>query len=145
MHGKLQQVVRIYGIRNCDSMKKAFVWLAEHAVACDFVDYRQAAPTAAQLADWNLRVGWKALLNTRGTTWRRLGEEDRADVDEARALTLMAAIERGAGADDSVVRGWLTRALSAPRGPQWVCDKCQQVGHGLSLADPAQFQCVTLN
>jgi len=47
MHGKLQQVVRIYGIRNCDSMKKAFVWLAEHAVACDFVDYRQAAPTAA--------------------------------------------------------------------------------------------------
>jgi arsenate reductase len=90
MHGRLQQVVRIYGIRNCDSMKKAFVWLAEHAVACDFVDYRQAAPTAAQLADWNLRVGWKALLNTRGTTWRRLGEEDRADVDEARALTLMA-------------------------------------------------------
>lgn len=89
MHGKLQQVVRIYGIRNCDSMKKAFVWLAEHAVACDFVDYRQAAPTAAQLADWNLRVGWKALLNTRGTTWRRLGEEDRSDVDEARALTLM--------------------------------------------------------
>lgn len=89
MHGKLQQVVRIYGIRNCDSMKKAFVWLAEHAVACDFVDYRQAAPTAAQLADWNHRVGWKALLNTRGTTWRRLGEEDRSDVDEARALTLM--------------------------------------------------------
>ncbi|MEF8709956.1 MAG: Spx/MgsR family RNA polymerase-binding regulatory protein [Candidatus Accumulibacter propinquus] len=90
MHGRLQQVVRIYGIRNCDSMKKAFVWLAEHAVVCDFVDYRQAAPTAAQLADWNLRVGWKALLNTRGTTWRRLGEEDRAEVDEARALTLMA-------------------------------------------------------
>lgn len=90
MHGRLQQVVRIYGIRNCDSMKKAFVWLAEHAVVCDFVDYRQAAPTAAQLADWNLRVGWKALLNTRGTTWRRLSEEDRADVDEARALTLMA-------------------------------------------------------
>ncbi len=90
MHGKLQVVVRIYGIRNCDSMQKAFVWLAEHAVVCDFVDYRQAAPSAAQLADWNLRVGWKALLNTRGTTWRRLGEEDRADVDEARALTLMA-------------------------------------------------------
>lgn len=84
-----KKACRIYGIRNCDSMKKAFVWLAEHAVACDFVDYRQAAPTAAQLADWNHRVGWKALLNTRGTTWRRLGEEDRSDVDEARALTLM--------------------------------------------------------
>ncbi len=45
----------------------------------------------------------------------------------ARSLTLMAAIERGAGAEDSVVRGWLTRALTAPRGPQWICDKCQHI------------------
>ena len=45
----------------------------------------------------------------------------------ARVMTLMAAIERGEGADDSVVRGWLTRALTAPRGPQWVCDNCQHV------------------
>ncbi|MEM9524734.1 MAG: tetratricopeptide repeat protein, partial [Pseudomonadota bacterium] len=44
-----------------------------------------------------------------------------------RALTLMAAIERGEGAQDSVVRGWLTRALSAPRGPQWVCDNCHAI------------------
>ena len=51
-------------------------------------------------------------------------------VDEAptaRVLTLMAAIERGEGADDSVVRGWLTRALTAPRGPQWICDNCQHI------------------
>ncbi len=45
----------------------------------------------------------------------------------ARVLTLMAAIERGEGADDSVVRGWLTKALTAPRGPQWICDKCQHI------------------
>lgn len=45
----------------------------------------------------------------------------------ARALAVMAAVERGEGADDAVVRGWLTRALTAPRGPQWVCDKCQHV------------------
>ncbi|WP_394178933.1 heme biosynthesis protein HemY [Yoonia maritima] len=45
----------------------------------------------------------------------------------ARSLTLMAAIERGEGADDSVVRGWLTRALTAPRGPQWICDNCQHI------------------
>lgn len=45
----------------------------------------------------------------------------------ARVLTLMAAIERGEGADDSVVRGWLTRALTAPRGPQWICDNCQHI------------------
>ncbi|NCO85913.1 MAG: heme biosynthesis protein HemY [Rhodobacterales bacterium] len=45
----------------------------------------------------------------------------------SRSLTLMAAIERGAGADDAVVRGWLTRALTAPRGPQWICDKCHHI------------------
>ncbi len=53
----------------------------------------------------------------------RLVEEDPT----ARSLTLMAAIERGEGAEDSVVRGWLTRALTASRGPQWVCDNCQSV------------------
>ena len=45
----------------------------------------------------------------------------------ARVLTLLAAIERGEGADDSVVRGWLTKALTAPRGPQWICDNCQHI------------------
>ena len=49
------------------------------------------------------------------------------DVPTARALTIMAAIERGEGADDTVVRGWLTRALTASRGPQWVCDNCQSI------------------
>ncbi len=48
----------------------------------------------------------------------------------ARSLTLMAAIERGEGSEDSVVRGWLTRALTASRGPQWVCDNCQSVHSG---------------
>ena len=57
---------------------------------------------------------------------RALG--DLADVSPtARVLTLMAAIERGEGADDSVVRGWLTKALTAPRGPQWICDNCQHI------------------
>ena len=57
---------------------------------------------------------------------RALGDLVEKD-PTARSLTLMAAIERGAGADDSVVRGWLTRALTAPRGPQWVCEKCQHI------------------
>ena len=57
---------------------------------------------------------------------RALG--DLAEVEpDARALTIMAAIERGEGAPDAVVKGWLARALSAPRGPQWVCDKCQHI------------------
>jgi arsenate reductase len=82
---------RIYGIRNCDTIKKALAWLTEHAVAHTFVDYRKAGVSSDQLADWSRRVGWQVLLNTRGTTWKRLGEGERADIDEARALALMAA------------------------------------------------------
>lgn len=58
---------------------------------------------------------------------RALGDLASSEAADARALTLMAAIERGEGAPDHVVRGWLTRALSAPRGPQWVCDNCHHV------------------
>ena len=82
---------RVYGIRNCDTMKKAFAWLAGHAVPYDFVDYGQVGVSVEQLADWSRRVGWQRLLNTRGTTWRRLTVEERSDIDENRALTLMAA------------------------------------------------------
>jgi HemY protein len=57
---------------------------------------------------------------------RALGELATTE-PTARSLAIMAAIERGAGADDAVVRGWLTRALSAPRGPQWICDNCSNI------------------
>lgn len=62
---------------------------------------------------------------------RSLGDLNEVD-PTSRSLTLMAAIERGEGADDVVVRGWLTRALTAPRGPQWICDKCQTIHAGWS-------------
>ncbi|MCM8598377.1 MAG: Spx/MgsR family RNA polymerase-binding regulatory protein [Candidatus Accumulibacter sp.] len=71
-------------------MKKAFAWLAEHGVAYDFTDYQRAGVSDDLLFDWNRRIGWRLLLNTRGTTWKRLGEEERAEMDETRALTLMA-------------------------------------------------------
>ncbi len=71
-------------------MKKAFAWLAEHGVAYDFTDYRRTGVIDELLADWNRRVGWRVLLNTRGTTWKRLGDEERAGIDETRALILMA-------------------------------------------------------
>lgn len=57
---------------------------------------------------------------------RALGDLNETD-PTARSLTLMAAVERGMGADEAVVRGWLTRALTAPRGPQWICDNCQHI------------------
>ncbi|MBK1679588.1 arsenate reductase [Rhodocyclus tenuis] len=82
---------RIYGIKNCDTMKKAFAWLDANGVACEFIDYKKAGVAAAHLADWAARAGWQTLLNRQGLTWKKLSEEQRADVDEARALALMAA------------------------------------------------------
>jgi arsenate reductase len=81
---------KIYGIKNCDTMKKAFNWLDTHGVAYEFIDYKKAGVAAAHLPDWNHRAGWKTLLNTRGLMWKKLNDEQRTDVDEAKALTLMA-------------------------------------------------------
>lgn len=81
---------RIYGIKNCDTMKKALAWLDAQGVAYEFIDYKKAGVVDKLLPDWNRRAGWQALLNTRGMMWRRLSDEERAEVDEAKALALMA-------------------------------------------------------
>lgn len=81
---------KVYGIKNCDTVKKALAWLTESGVAYEFIDYKKAGVAEAQLPDWNRRAGWKTLLNTRGLMWKKLSEEERADVDEAKALRLMA-------------------------------------------------------
>ncbi len=82
---------RIFGIRSCQSMKNAFAWLSAHTIAYDFIDYRQNPPSRAQLEAWSRAVGWSTLLNTRGTTWRRLSDDERFAVDEQKAWRLMAA------------------------------------------------------
>jgi len=84
-------MLRIYGIKNCDTMKKTFAWLEANGVAYEFVDYKKAGVAAGQLPGWSRRAGWKLLLNTRGLTWKKLSEADRSEVDEAKALALMAA------------------------------------------------------
>ncbi|MFT3850586.1 MAG: arsenate reductase [Propionivibrio sp.] len=80
---------KIFGIKNCDTMKKAFAWLDANGVAYEFIDYKKAGVTASHLPDWNARAGWKVLLNTRGLMWKKLSDAERADVDEAKALVLM--------------------------------------------------------
>jgi arsenate reductase (glutaredoxin) len=82
--------VRIYGIKNCDTMKKAFNWLDEGGVAYEFHDYRKAGIDAITLARWCRRTdGWQALVNTRGTTWRKLSPRQQSVYDEAGAIALM--------------------------------------------------------
>lgn len=79
----------IFGIKHCDTMKKAFAWLDDHGVRYDFHDYKSAGIDAAKLEAWSKQVGWQTLLNTRGTTWRKLSPSQQANIDETKALRLM--------------------------------------------------------
>lgn len=81
----------LYGIKNCDTVKKARAWLETHGVAYAFHDYKTAGVTADRLAEWARQVGWEALLNRAGTTFRKLPEADKVGLDEDRALRLMQA------------------------------------------------------
>jgi arsenate reductase (glutaredoxin) len=81
----------LYGIRNCDTMKKAWTWLDQAGIAYRFHDYRKHGLDRATLEGWVRRVGWEALLNRSGTTFRKLPEADRLDLDEGRAVALMLA------------------------------------------------------
>ncbi len=83
--------VTLYGIPNCDTVKKARDWLAAHGVAYAFHDYKKAAADPGQLAAWCEAAGWEKVLNRTGTTFRKLPEADRADLDQAKAIVLMVA------------------------------------------------------
>jgi arsenate reductase len=82
--------VKIFGIKNCDTMKKAMNWLTENGIAYEFIDTKKAGVAEAHLPDWNRRLGWEALLNTRGLMWKKLTDEERSAVDAEKALKLMA-------------------------------------------------------
>jgi arsenate reductase len=83
--------VAFYGIPNCDTVKKARAWLDGRGIAYAFHDYKKEGADPARLAAWDDAVGWEALLNRRGTTYRALSEADKADIDRDKALTLMVA------------------------------------------------------
>ncbi len=79
----------LYGIANCDSIKKARKWLERRTVNYAFHDYKKAGITEEKLKEWSGEVGWETLLNKRGTTYRELPEESKAHIDEDLAITLM--------------------------------------------------------
>ena len=82
-------MVTLYGIRNCDTMKKAFAWCEERGVAYDFHDYKKSGVDRARLVAWCKAVGWKTLLNTRGTTWRKLDPQQQQIDTQGEAVDLM--------------------------------------------------------
>ena len=81
----------IYGIKNCDTMKKAFAWLDEHGVAYSFHDYKKSGIDSARLHAWSKAIGWKTLINTRGTTWRKLDAATQARVVDAPSAVAVLA------------------------------------------------------
>ncbi len=83
--------ITIYGIRNCDTMKKARVWLDARGVAYDFHDYRTAGIDRVRLERWCKELGWETLLNRAGTTFRKLPDADKKVADARKAIALMLA------------------------------------------------------
>ena len=83
--------LKLYGIPNCDTVKKARSWLTEQGIDYVFHDFRKDGLTQAQLQDWLKQADWNLLLNTRGTTWRKLPELDRAEPNIQKAEALMLA------------------------------------------------------
>jgi arsenate reductase len=83
--------VTIYGIKNCDTMKKARAWLDSHGVTYGFHDYKSEGIAKDKLRHWCDELGWETLLNRAGTTFRKLSDDDKQDLNERNALALMLA------------------------------------------------------
>jgi len=85
----MAKCVTIYGIKNCDTMKKARAWLEQHGVDYVFHDYKTEGIQRERLEQWYKKVGWETLLNRAGTTFRKLPESEKARVDARKAMELM--------------------------------------------------------
>ncbi|MFN4148365.1 MAG: ArsC family reductase [Rhodocyclaceae bacterium] len=82
-------MIRIYGIKNCDTMKKAFTWLGERNIPYEFHDYKKAGVPRERLVAWCKALGWKTLLNTKGPTWRKLTPEQQQITTQSQAVAIM--------------------------------------------------------
>ncbi len=83
--------ITIYGIKNCDTMKKARAWLDKHKVEYAFHDYKTAGIERGKLEGWAKKAGWETLLNRAGTTFKKLPDKDKNGVTEKRSIALMLA------------------------------------------------------
>ena len=82
-------MIKVYGIPNCDTMKKARRWLEDNGIEYEFVDYKKLGVPEKELKNWVRQAGWEALLNKRGTTWRKLDDSIKDGIDETSAIRIM--------------------------------------------------------
>jgi len=79
----------VYGIANCDTIKKARNWLKDHQIEYQFHDYKKLGTDKNQLAGWLQELGWEKLINKRGTTWRKLDDETKSSMNNDAAIEVM--------------------------------------------------------
>lgn len=82
-------MIKLYGIPNCDTMKKARAWLKDQDIEYEFHDYKKEGVDEKRLRQWVKQVGWETLLNRRGMMWRKLDESIKSSIDEASAIQVM--------------------------------------------------------
>ena len=88
-HSIFKTMITLFGIKNCDTIKKASNWLTEQGIDFQFHDYRSDGLDEVQLQQWCDELGWEQVLNRRGTTWRKLPEDVKNAINEASAIQLM--------------------------------------------------------
>jgi len=84
-------MTKIYGIKSCSTMKKAFDWCDERGIEYSFHDYKKEGVPRERLVEWCKTIGWKTLVNTKGTTYRKLSPEDQEITTQSKAVALMVA------------------------------------------------------
>lgn len=82
-------MITVYGIKNCDSVKKACSWLKKNNIEYQFHDFRKDGLTQSKVKQWANLVDWEILLNRRGTTWRKLSNKERASINKTKAIKFM--------------------------------------------------------
>ena len=83
-------MIVVYGINNCDTVKKARKWLSKNNIEYQFHDFRKDGLSQSKIKQWVGQVDWEILLNRRGTTWRKLSEDQKANINKSNAVKLMA-------------------------------------------------------
>lgn len=84
-------MITVYGIKTCDTVRKALKWLESEGVEHRFHDFRKDGLDADQVQRWAAALGWESVLNKRSTTWKQLADADKTDLNEAKAVALMTA------------------------------------------------------
>ena len=117
-------MITLYGIPHCDTVKKSRAWLTEHGVSYTFHDFKKQGVPAGELAQWVKVLGWEALVNKKGTTWRKLSAESQAAVvNAASAQALMlrepSLIKRPVLADDASQSTHISAGFAPEKWANW--------------------------